>query len=154
MPGADGGSTVKPLRTPQSQLDAKGIRRWGWINARPLAGEVRKAKCQGEFYCTLLLRSLRFLWHSSDHLLHGYFNTQRRWWQPHILNLRVDVIQQPPYSQGSHQKGSSRSKGAFTNRWRDNPIRTTQHSQVQQGNTFGFWKRLPGSPLPPLQTPP
>lgn len=79
MPGTDGGSTVKPLHTPQSQLDAKDIRRWEWINDRPLAGKWEKRNASMSF--TALYSSDHSIFSNIAQIIssYSYFKTQRQW---------------------------------------------------------------------------
>lgn len=153
MPGTDGGSAVKPVHTPQSQLDTKDIRRWEWINACPLAGKWEKRNASMSF--TALYSSDYSILANITQIIssYGYVKKQRQWEQSHIVSMRVDVIQQPPYIQGHRQKGWSWSKRAFTNRRRDNPIRTTQHSPDATSKHLWFLKEAPWlfSHTPPLQ---
>lgn len=129
MPGTDRGSTVKPLHIPQSQLDTKDIRRWEGINARPLEGNEKS-----EMPVWVLLHSAPLINPFSLMQLgsissHGYFKTKGQRSQSHVLNMREWTL----YSSHLTTKDATRRAGsvserAFTNRPRDNSIRTTQHS--------------------------
>lgn len=129
MPGTDRGSTVKPLHIPQSQLDTKDIRRWGWINTRPFTGRWEKRNARMSF--TALCSSDQSIFSNRTQIIssYGYVKTKGQQQQSHVLNMKERTL----YSSHLTTKDATRRAGswserAFTNRWIDNSIRATRHS--------------------------
>lgn len=154
MPGTDRGSTVKPLHIPQSQLDTKDIRRWEWINTRPFMGKWEKRNARMSF--TALCSSDQSIFSNRTQIIssYGYFKTKgQQLTITHIKYERVDVIQQPPYNQGRHQKGwKLKRKGIHKQMDRQLYQNYTAFPQSQTRKTFGFWKCSPALLPPPLDT--
>lgn len=71
----------------------------------------------------------------------------------HIKYERVDVIQQPPYNQGRHQKGwKFKRKGIHKQIDRQLYQSYTAFPQSKTRKDVSFLKMLSGSPPPPLNT--